>query len=186
MKLSSKTHCPLDSVIRIRIILIETIRLYDKCDLAIWWQKSSAEAFFPLHPSCSRRRWAALWRTTSAWTLTATAPGCVYHKAGPAPPGSPCAAGWWPDWWVLAVPVSYAAESPALSPARQSSSPCFLLSHSSPIPCRTWCSESGTVERKHTYHHCYFWVCGSFKNTGLFKTPINAQLMFWINYVRKI
>lgn len=37
MKLSIKMRCPriLDSVIRIWIILIETIRLYDKCDSAI-------------------------------------------------------------------------------------------------------------------------------------------------------
>lgn len=46
MKLSVKTVPSIsDSVIRIWIILIETIRLYNKCNLAIWWQKSSAEAF---------------------------------------------------------------------------------------------------------------------------------------------
>lgn len=44
-------------------------------------------------PSCSRRRWAGLWRMTSAWTQTVSARGCVCHKAGAAPPGSPCAAG---------------------------------------------------------------------------------------------
>lgn len=139
----------LDSVIRIWIIFIETIRLYDKCNSAIWWQKSSVEGF-PLDSSCSQRRWAVLWRTTSVGTLTVSAQDCVCHKAGAAPPGSPCAAGWWPGWWVLAEPASYLVESPALSPAEQSFSPCPLLFHSSLISCHTWCSESGTGERKHT------------------------------------
>lgn len=147
MKLSVKTVPSIsDSVIRIWIILIETIRLYNKCNLAIWWQKSSAEAFLA-GSSCSRRRWAGPWRMTSAWTRTGSARGCVCHKAGAAPPGSPCAAGWWPDWWAPAGHASYSVAPPALSPAQRSSSPCSPPSRSSLTPCHTWCSESGTAER---------------------------------------
>lgn len=168
MKLSIKMRCPriLDSVIRIWIILIETIRLYDKCDSAIWWQKSWVEAF-SLDSSCSPRRWVVLWKTTSVWILTASAQGCVCHKAGAAPPESPCAAGWWPGWWVPAEPASYSGESPALSPAGRSSSPCPRLAHLSLISCHTWCSESGRGERESTLHdyfpNCCFLVLNNLK-----------------------
>lgn len=53
----------------------------------------SGDAGWAGSSSCSRKKWAARWRTIGAGRRTASARGCVCRTAGVAPPGSPGVAG---------------------------------------------------------------------------------------------